>query len=66
MRRVYSWGRIVKPVFQGNTLTSFFRHYGHNLVEKHKQKTALYEETLPRTILPKADYREAKQLIRLG
>lgn len=66
MRRVYSWGRIVRPVFQGNTLTAFFRHYGHNLVEKHKQKTALYEETLPRTVMPQASYHEAKQLIRLS
>ena len=36
------------------------------LVEKHKQKTALYEETLPRTVMAESDYREAKQLIKLG
>ena len=66
MRKVYSWGRIAGPIFQGNYLTSFFRYYGHNLVEKHKQKTALYEETLPRTVMAESDYHEAKQLIKLG
>ncbi|HZO91598.1 MAG TPA: radical SAM protein [Chthonomonadaceae bacterium] len=66
MRRVYSWGRIVRPVFQNNLLTAFFRLYGHNLVKKHDQKTGLYVEGLPRVIKPESEYREAKQLIKLG
>jgi len=65
MRKVYGWSRIASPILKGNYLTSFFRYYGHNLVEKHKQKTALYEETLPRRVMAESDYREAKQLIKL-
>lgn len=66
MRKVYRWSRVARPLFQGNTLTTFFRAYGHNLVKKHDQKTALYVEGLPRVVMPESEYREAKQLIKLG
>jgi radical SAM superfamily enzyme YgiQ (UPF0313 family) len=66
MRKVYGWNRVVHPLFQGNYLTAFFRYYGHNLVKKHDQKTALYVDTLPRAVKPESEYREAKQLIKLG
>jgi radical SAM superfamily enzyme YgiQ (UPF0313 family) len=66
MRKVYSWGRIVRPVFQGNVLTAFFRHYGHNLVKKHDRNTDLYLKGLPQEIKPESAYREAKQLIKLA
>lgn len=66
MRKVYGWNRIVRPVFQGNTLTSFFRYYGHNLVKKHDQKTDLYVKGLPRAVKPESEYRDAKQLIKLS
>jgi anaerobic magnesium-protoporphyrin IX monomethyl ester cyclase len=66
MRKVYRWSRIARPIFQGNALTSFFRYYGHNLIKKHDQKTALYVEGLSRVVKPETEYREAEQLIKLG
>jgi radical SAM superfamily enzyme YgiQ (UPF0313 family) len=66
MRRVYGWNRIASPMLQGNYLTSFFRYYGHNLVKKHNQKTALYVDTLPQEILPESAYQRIRQPIKLG
>jgi len=66
MRRIYKWGRIVRPVFQGNAMTAFFRYYGHHLMQKHHRTTERYVDTLARTVKPESEYREARQLIPLS
>lgn len=66
MRKVYGWNRVIRPVFEGNYLTAFFRAYGHNLVKKHDQNTDLYIDDLPTIVKPESEYREARQLIKLG
>ncbi|MDE2125371.1 MAG: B12-binding domain-containing radical SAM protein [Armatimonadetes bacterium] len=60
MRRVYRMGRVVRPIFQGNVLSAFFRMYGHNLIRKHDMKTADYLPTLPKTVMPEASWIEAE------
>jgi anaerobic magnesium-protoporphyrin IX monomethyl ester cyclase len=66
MRKVYGWNRVLHPLLRGNTLTTFFRHYGHNLVKKHDQNTYLYQDTLPRAVKPEAEYRQTLPLIPIS
>lgn len=58
MERVYSVPQIVRPLFEGNTLTPFFRMYGHNLIRKHYKKTESYTPLLPKNTMPESEWRE--------
>lgn len=66
MQRIYALPRIIKPFFQGNALTSFFRAYGNGLVKKHLNKTDLYVKGLPRIVKPESEYRNRRELLPIS
>ncbi len=50
MRKIYQWKRVIRPIFERNYLTSFFRAYGHQLIERHLIKTRDYVTQLSNSI----------------